>query len=227
MNAWWWEIRGGLAYFVVVPIVAIVAMLLFHPEPWMGFLLGTVAGICGFSALVLFTIPPASAANWRLGVEGERSSAAQLEKLRELGWTAVHDRKLERANVDHVLVGPGGVFAIDSKRWTSVVTVEDGTVKREGVDQPCLSSSARRNAAAINSVIKQSTPSNVWVEAVVVFWGEFPQNFIHEDRVTYVAGETLTAWLYSRETVLKPKQIEEIASAIEHMPDGIELGQHE
>lgn len=220
----WRENRGALAYLCLMPVVAVASMFVFDPGPWMSFGFGVLAGVCGFAGAVALTISPPSAERWKIGAEGERSSAAQLEKLRALGWSVVHDRKLKRANVDHVLVGPGGVFAIDSKNWSAAARVKDGVVMCGDHAKPEVARHARGTAAAINSVIKSSTPRNVWVEAVIVFWGEFPQNYIHEDKVTFVAGETLTAWLYSREMVLKSDQIAEITRAIEGMPDGVELG---
>jgi hypothetical protein len=35
--------------------------------------------------------------------------------LRELGWFALHDVQLGRGNVDHLLVGPAGIFTIETK----------------------------------------------------------------------------------------------------------------
>jgi len=46
--------------------------------------------------------------------------------------------------------------------------------------------SARRRA---------ETGRRAWVTAVVVIWGDFPQGQAHGDKVTYVAGNRLTAWL--------------------------------
>ena len=38
-----------------------------------------------------------------------------LDRLRERGWFALHDVQLGRGNIDHVLVGPAGVFTIETK----------------------------------------------------------------------------------------------------------------
>ena len=54
---------------------------------------------------------------WRVGERGERVVGEELEKLASKGWTVVHDVPVgERgANIDHVVVGPGGVFTVNSK----------------------------------------------------------------------------------------------------------------
>ena len=78
----------------------------------------------------------------RLG-PGERRVAAALADLRE-AWTVLHDRLLRPgqsdANLDHVVVGPGGLFLVDAKnRAGRVIDWEGGLFQhtvREG--QPVL-----------------------------------------------------------------------------------------
>jgi hypothetical protein len=52
---------------------------------------------------------------WLQGAEGERAVATVLAKLENDGWRALHDISLGRGNVDHVLVGPGGIFTLETK----------------------------------------------------------------------------------------------------------------
>jgi hypothetical protein len=51
---------------------------------------------------------------WRRGAEGERKVGAILEGL-DPGWHVLHDVSLGRGNIDHVLVGPGGLFTVETK----------------------------------------------------------------------------------------------------------------
>jgi hypothetical protein len=57
--------------------------------------------------------------DWRLGQFGERNVADHLETLRHRGWRVFHDVPAEnkgtKFNIDHVVVGPGGVFAVETK----------------------------------------------------------------------------------------------------------------
>jgi hypothetical protein len=57
----------------------------------------------------------AQAERWLRGAEGERVVGAVLTQLEGDGWKALHDISLGRGNVDHVLVGPGGIFTIETK----------------------------------------------------------------------------------------------------------------
>jgi hypothetical protein len=49
------------------------------------------------------------------GVVGEERVGGILEDLRAEGWLAVHDVATGRGNVDHIVVGPGGLFTVETK----------------------------------------------------------------------------------------------------------------
>ncbi|GAA4102814.1 nuclease-related domain-containing protein [Nonomuraea soli] len=58
-------------------------------------------------------------ASWCKGAVGERSTARLLAPLACEGYVILHDRAIagSSANLDHLVVGPSGVFLIDSKKW--------------------------------------------------------------------------------------------------------------
>jgi hypothetical protein len=56
------------------------------------------------------------ALTWRVqGAVGEERVGAILEDLRVEGWSAVHDVATGRGNVDHIVVGPCGLFTVETK----------------------------------------------------------------------------------------------------------------
>ena len=71
---------------------------------------------------------PAAGA-WAAGAEGERRVAAALSELPD-GWTVLHDRLLRpglsEANLDHIVIGPGGLFLVDAKNRAGLVTEWEG-----------------------------------------------------------------------------------------------------
>jgi hypothetical protein len=88
--------------------------------PWAG-LDGLVA-----AALVGWRLrfrPSEQARTWRRGADGERHTARLLERLTRDGYVVFHDLAVpgSLANVDHLVIGPTGVFVIDSKQWTGSV----------------------------------------------------------------------------------------------------------
>jgi hypothetical protein len=83
---------------------------------WGLFLGGLVAMVTGWG---LWFRPSPDAVAWRRGAAGERRTARLLDPLERHGWAVLHDLAVpsSRANVDHLLIGPGGVFVIDSKQY--------------------------------------------------------------------------------------------------------------
>lgn len=53
----------------------------------------------------------------RRGIQGEERVAELLAGLEPNGYLAIHDLDIGRGNADHVLVGPTGVFVIETKDW--------------------------------------------------------------------------------------------------------------
>jgi hypothetical protein len=49
------------------------------------------------------------------GLDGERAVAEYLDLLREEGFRVIHDIPADKFNIDHVLVGPQGVFMVETK----------------------------------------------------------------------------------------------------------------
>ncbi len=68
---------------------------------------------------------------WDAGAAGERVVADKLSELVPRGWYVLHDVHWPgrpKANLDHVLVGPGGVVVVDAKNWTGEVRVASGVL---------------------------------------------------------------------------------------------------
>ena len=56
---------------------------------------------------------------WARGAAGELGTAALLERLPRRRWVVLHDLRLpaSKANVDHLVIGPTGVWVVDSKAY--------------------------------------------------------------------------------------------------------------
>ncbi|PTT60724.1 nuclease-related domain-containing protein [Arthrobacter sp. HMWF013] len=68
---------------------------------------------------------------WDEGAVGEQIVAERLGTLVPHGWFLLHDMHWPgrpKANLDHVLVGPGGVIVVDAKNWTGEVSVASGVL---------------------------------------------------------------------------------------------------
>ena len=57
---------------------------------------------------------------WDIGAHGEEVFAASLDRLAGEGLYFLHDRRIPptRANIDHIVIAPTGVYVIDAKNYT-------------------------------------------------------------------------------------------------------------
>ena len=62
---------------------------------------------------------PQSTKAWATGARGEVILGERLDTLTSRGFHVLHDRRIPgtKANIDHIVVGPSGVFVIDAKRY--------------------------------------------------------------------------------------------------------------
>lgn len=85
-------------------------------------------------------------------VEAELRTTHALEDLPDKEWTVVGDLEWpggRYGHVDHVVVGPSGVYVIDTTTWTSDVTVFGDVLRHEGHAQDFVVASLTEAAAAV------------------------------------------------------------------------------
>lgn len=80
-------------------------------------------------AILALTDDPASTRVWSRGAVGEERVGKHLEDARPRGIEVLHDCRIprSRANIDHLVIGPTGVWVVDAKRYV------DGKVERRDV----------------------------------------------------------------------------------------------
>src|SRR5690606_5770938 len=78
---------------------------------------GLVGAVAEF--LAVDDKPRRSTGVWAQGAVGEERVAARLDALAAVGVVALHDRRIPgtRANIDHLVVTPWGVWVVDAKRY--------------------------------------------------------------------------------------------------------------
>jgi hypothetical protein len=96
-----------------------------------------------------------SAELWERGAQGEVEVARALESLPE-GWFVLHDLAWPgrpRANLDHVVIGPGGVFVVDAKNWSGRIEVRDQVLMQQGRRREPTVASAAEAAIAVQALL--------------------------------------------------------------------------
>jgi hypothetical protein len=121
--------------------------------------------------------------NLKLGRDGERAVAQYLEWFRTAEFFVLHDVPNDDANIDHVLIGPRGVFTIETKtvskpaRGECRIRVENQQVLVNGhvMDRDPLRQ-AKAQAGWLSNFLAQAR-FKAYVQPVVVFPGWFVEPF--------------------------------------------------
>lgn len=112
--------------------------------------------------------------------DGERAVGQYLERLRADGYEVFHDLIGDGFNVDHVLIGPAGVFTVETKSYSKPgsgpaeisfdgeqVSIGDWQPDRNAVIQ------ARAQAGWLRALLKETTGRDFAILPVVVYPGWF------------------------------------------------------
>jgi hypothetical protein len=154
------------------------------------------------------------------GERGELHVADVLEELRTEGYKPVHDIVGDGFNVDHVIVGPGGVFAIETKfrSGRGEITFRNGETLIVGgfpEEKDCLKQ-ARGGAKAVSQLIAENCARREWVTPIVVFVGDWKIRNEWRDTDTRVfTPDGLSRYIRNRQPRLTRREIELIVSHLE------------
>src|SRR3982075_2443997 len=85
------------------------------------FLASEVILLTGIFVVVRFVLPLVERRD--RGASGEEHVGRLLDELEDSGWEVIHDASLGRGNVDHILIGPAGVFTVETKSHPGPVQV--------------------------------------------------------------------------------------------------------
>jgi len=210
-----WDDAVGAPFLLAMFMVVLAAL------EWYRLYTGMKPSPIVFSAFALLTVFYAayriSRALPRLrhlhqALEGEKAVGQYLEGLRAAGFHVFHDVIGDGFNVDRVLVGPAGVFTVETKTWSKPVAgspqiLFDGEAIKMGdlspERDPIIQAKAQANW--LRSLLQESTGRRFDVHPVVVFPGWF---------VKAPPGGHKDVW------VLEPKAL---PSFLEHEPSRLEL----
>ena len=105
-----------------------------------------------------------SAAHWEQSGVSQSATASVLRELEFDGWTVLHDVRMpgrRRANVDHVVIGNGQVYVIDTEVWAGSVTVAGGVLRQNGRARQKRVTGVAEMARSIASLAPMLPPSTV------------------------------------------------------------------
>jgi Nuclease-related domain len=207
-------ILAGLAADPRVPIWirrAIISLVVFLPVMfWQGWRLGlTFAALVAivdtfYHARTMALIPAAARVS-----SAQRRTKRRLLAVRVFGYLALHTRSIPGTDsvIDHLVIGPGGVYALDSERWDRRLPVR--TVASDSAAGPVLYhgpfsqrdrlAHARWEAAQAARLLSTELGREVTVRPAMVIYGPtIPWAVATMRGVDVFAGRALIRYFASR-----------------------------
>jgi hypothetical protein len=174
--------------------------------PRLGLLLGGLAAVAAGWGLRFRPSPDAIA--WRRGAAGERRTARLLGQLERQGWAVLHDLAVpgSRANLDHLAIGPGGVFVIDSKQYRGRLQLDPSGRLWHG-RYPLASTLRAVSFEADRAAQALPDPGMAVVPIVAVHGAQVPWGKVVTQGVPVVAARRLPSMLRQLPAVLGPEQV--------------------
>ena len=203
--------------FAMLAIVLAVAewMRYFNqspPNPWFYTIVAGIT-VLGAAWIIGRRIPRIRAL--RQGILGERAVGQFLERLREQGYHVFHDIVGSNFNIDHVLIGPAGIFTIETKTWSKPVkgdvrVVCTGDPLRIGTLEPDRQPivQAKAQSSWLRQILTESTGREFAVRPVVLFPGWYVEQDTESRRHAWVLEpKALPAFLEKARQTLSAEEI--------------------
>jgi hypothetical protein len=150
---------------------------------------------------------------------GARRTASVLAGVAGPGWYLFHNLIVpgRRSCLDHLVVTPAGVVAIESRHWWGTVWCADGTIWVSGRPRYADVARLRRTVETVSGVLAFETRQTVPVVGAVSLTSGRPNLAVREVGDLVVARvEALASWLRGRADRLSPYETEGIAIAVVH-----------
>jgi Nuclease-related domain len=199
-----WRVAATLGIAVAGGILG----RLLAPRP--GLVVGVLAAIAAGWELRFRPSPDALA--WRRGATGEQRTARLLSPLERQGWVVLHDLAVpgSRANLDHLVIGPGGVFVVDSKQYRGRLQLDPSGRLWHG-RYPLTAVLRAVSFEADRAAQVLPDPGVVVLPVVAVHGAQVPWGKVVTQGVPVVSARRLPSMLRTLPAVLGPERVAALA----------------
>jgi Nuclease-related domain. len=195
-------------------VIAVVGLAFMGSQPIIGW--GLIALALASTINSLF-IAPNHITAWATGAEGEARTARFLEPLRAEGFAIFHDRRIPggRANIDHIVIGPPGVYVIETKSLAGDLRIRRGEVYVSGRRKTAMIEEVKREALAVQVALAAELEALGLpvIPVICVHRANLPWLGADAGGVRIVSGKELVKGLRKAPVRLGPGEAERLVSA--------------
>jgi len=157
-----------------------------------------------------------------LGRNGERAVGQALDVLRPDGYVVFHDIQGEDWNIDHVLVGPSGVYTIETKtlmkpkRGQAKVFYQGDNLNNSNVDMSKFLIQARAQSNTIKRLLDEYAHGDFPVRPVILFPGWYVESDTRENNTTWVLEpKAFLKWVRNAKSTLSEQSQKSIKQVLD------------
>jgi hypothetical protein len=201
------RIFQSITYIAAIPALVATTAWFVRTSPWLT--LAPQVFLCVICTSVLaFKLKRTvrERENYRLGYDGERFVGEELSRLIAYGFEIYHDVPFDDFNIDHVLVGPSGVYCVETKTRRKPVNDSGGKEYHVAFDGKCLRWPWGNDTSELDQAANNARTLSQWLGSAV------------GDSVYVTPILALPGWMVDRSVprstvqVLNPKQIVKVVS---------------
>ncbi|MFI0486003.1 nuclease-related domain-containing protein [Actinomadura sp. 9N215] len=166
---------------------------------------------------------PAPVSNWRRGALAERRTGRRLSRLDPAGFHVLHDRAFSddpapATNLDHLVVGLSGIYAIASRRlrWGAQLHAEQNRLLAGARPVTGVSAAAARAAETVAELLSEELDQDVQVTPMVVVHGaRVARDGVRHGRVLFHAARSIPRAIVGEPVIYTSAQVAALAAAAE------------
>jgi Nuclease-related domain len=159
-------------------------------------------------------VPVREVAAWWAGARGEEHIGRLLAPLRHEGFVVLYDVDTGRGDIDHVVIGPTGVFVIETKAWQGrVYPQRGGRLMCSGVDRSAALLQAKAEALEVRDRLgRAGMPCRVEA-AIALAFTQLRMSPLRFGPVWVLNSEDLRRHITTRDHVLRPDRVRRAVDA--------------
>jgi hypothetical protein len=184
-----------------------------NPIVGWGFVLVGIAALGG-----LFTTPNTITA-WRTGADGEVRTGRFLEALKAVGFAVLHDRRIpgSRANIDHIVIGPPGIYVVETKSFGGTLKIRGGEIYVGGRRRTGMIEEVKREALAVQIALADEIEAHGYrvTPIICVHRAGLPWFGSELAGVRIVSGKGLIKRLRKADPILSAADVDRLAALTE------------
>lgn len=217
-------IRGFLHYYLISGMLLIMAGLEWFrsinntpPTPWFY----TIAAVISIGVTVFMGIrTKGKIKRLKQARDGERAIGQYLETFRSSGCIVFHDIQGNNFNLDHVLISPKGVFAIETKSYSKpargkpLINASGTRLKIDGKQNQAIHTQLIAQQKWLSELVSKLRGKKTSARAAVLFPGWFIEGRFDDDLLWVLNPKALGSYMDALPDQYEAHEVKQMANLL-------------